>query len=292
LILIPCLALARYYLDRDKKIINKLALLIGVWMIIPIVNFTHAGRFYLSDSSRVFFAASLHNAGILTPWLERHCGEEQAPEFLCANQEQLKGMDGNGILWGSDILMDSSCLSQSGWGYCWRVRNEELGPFMKNWWKDDISRDAYLQYAWKATWQQTFDYGIGMISSQKEGSAPYTVLDHHYPKDLKRYKSSDQYDHDLFFHGQSKTQWWTVLLSLIALLFLVLIGMRNGRWKKEWTMMLICLFVFLLANAAVCGILSNPVDRYQARVIWLIPFLTMTLGMSVFRNDTSKKVEQ
>jgi hypothetical protein len=31
----------------------------------------------------------------------------------------------------------------------------------------------------------------------------------------------------------------------------------------------------VVANAAVTGILSTPHDRYQARVIWLIPLLAM-----------------
>jgi hypothetical protein len=33
----------------------------------------------------------------------------------------------------------------------------------------------------------------------------------------------------------------------------------------------------LLVNAAVCGVLSTPHDRYQSRVIWLLPFVAVLL---------------
>ena len=39
--------------------------------------------------------------------------------------------------------------------------------------------------------------------------------------------------------------------------------------------------VAVLANAAFCGILSNPHDRYGARIIWLISF-TMAIAALQF----------
>jgi len=35
----------------------------------------------------------------------------------------------------------------------------------------------------------------------------------------------------------------------------------------------------VIINAAVCGMLSNPYDRYQARVVWLVPFAAFTLAL-------------
>jgi|GEM_PF-2203383 len=261
----------------------RFAYILPILIIIPTINMIKSGRFYYSDSSKVFFVASLQTAGVLSPWLEKHCGEDIAPVFLCENQEVLKNMEGNDVLWGSDILTDSACLADGGWGYCWRVRNEELSPLMGAWWKDSETLTAWLKYAWSATWEQAFNFGIGMISSQKEGSAPYSVLEQYFPEDAALYQKSDQFDHDLYFHMQTQTQWWTILLSILSFPILIVIAMKKGIWKKEWTSMLVCLFLFLLANAAVCGVLSNPVDRYQARVIWLIPFFLLAFSMSVFR---------
>ena len=39
----------------------------------------------------------------------------------------------------------------------------------------------------------------------------------------------------------------------------------------------------LLANAAVCAIFSGVASRYQARVVWMIPWLALGIGWSLFR---------
>jgi hypothetical protein len=46
-------------------------------------------------------------------------------------------------------------------------------------------------------------------------------------------------------------------------------------------LLLTCAFV--LSNAAVCGALSAPVPRYQARLIWMIPALAMLIGAILVR---------
>jgi hypothetical protein len=33
--------------------------------------------------------------------------------------------------------------------------------------------------------------------------------------------------------------------------------------------------IALFANAAICGVFSNPNDRYQSRIVWLAPFAVM-----------------
>jgi hypothetical protein len=45
--------------------------------------------------------------------------------------------------------------------------------------------------------------------------------------------------------------------------------------------------LMLVVNAAVCGILSAPVSRYQARMVWLLPAVT-SLGFIVLRPVTLK----
>ena len=49
----------------------------------------------------------------------------------------------------------------------------------------------------------------------------------------------------------------------------------------------VVLVVGLLANAAIFGGLSAPVDRYQARVAWLVPLLALVLLIER-RNDTRR----
>jgi hypothetical protein len=52
----------------------------------------------------------------------------------------------------------------------------------------------------------------------------------------------------------------------------------NGA-ERQLRSLAIVLVGGVITNAAVCGMLSNPYDRYQARVVWLVPFAAFTLAL-------------
>ncbi len=290
LLFYPLMVLGYGILLKQWQHLRGTWILLPVLMIIPMINQLTDGRFFYSDSSRVFFVASLQTAGVLEPWLDKHCGDPEAPGFLCRNKEELRGKEGNYILWDSRILVDSTCEQVAGWGYCWKVRNEELKPFMAAWWKDPESRQCWFQHALRTTRAQILDFEIGFIKSQKEGSAPYSVLESYYPPMLAKYKTSAQYFRDLHFDGKTKVQNWAVIISSVLLVVLVLYGWISGQWKKEWTLLILGLILFLVVNAFFCGVFSNALNRYQARVIWLIPFMTFCFSaLFLSRLNKTKK---
>jgi hypothetical protein len=54
---------------------------------------------------------------------------------------------------------------------------------------------------------------------------------------------------------------------------------------------LVCWVVFgVVANAAVCGIMSGPHDRYQARVVWLLPALALIAHFQIHRAWWEKRM--
>lgn len=276
LAIVPIAVLIHWLVYGEKKIFKYLIWLLPIALIIPFVNLVHSGRMYFSDSSKVFFVASMHTNQALLPWLDRYCGEEGAPKFLCERRSELSVTSGNDILWGSDILLDSNCLNHGGWGECWKQRNEELSYLSTHWFSDLTVLNIWLENAFLATVEQFSDFGIGMITSQKEHSSPYAVLNEISKGDLKMYQQSKQYQDDLYFFKESDIQRYVVFLSAAILLLFFQFGRRSTQYKP-WVWLVVVLAAYLLVNAAVCGVLSNPVDRYQARVIWLVPFFAMIL---------------
>ncbi|MDX5320921.1 MAG: hypothetical protein LPK45_07425 [Bacteroidota bacterium] len=289
-------------LSKERwALIRALAIASAIVMVIPLNNLLHSGRWYFSDSSRVFFSASLHTAGVLLPWLDNHCGEENAPSFFCENKAELKELSGNDILWGSEILLDSSCLNAGGWGHCWAERNRDLAYLSSEWWKDREIRTAWMRYSLSAGIAQFSDFGLGMISSQKEGSAPFQVLSSEYPSSLEGYKASRQFQEDLYFPLWTNIQFYSVLGSALLLFFSCFVRNWSPIPLSHWRKLLTMLFLFLWANAWICGTLSNPLDRYQARIIWLVPALALAwllhglvnrkydekLDIVVFRNSST-----
>ena len=68
----------------------------------------------------------------------------------------------------------------------------------------------------------------------------------------------------------------STLLALVFLAWQFSKRLRPSQWATEHIFILICLGG-LVANASVCGILAGPYDRYQLRVIWLVPALAAAM---------------
>ena len=82
-----------------------------------------------------------------------------------------------------------------------------------------------------------------------------------------------------------------MLLASSVLIVILLIGSR--RFVAHHLLRLgSFVLTGILMNALVCGVLSTPHDRYQARAVWLIPLMAALLYYSVReyrsrRQDTS-----
>src|SRR5260370_14032166 len=80
--------------------------------------------------------------------------------------------------------------------------------------------------------------------------------------------------HEEFF---TSVQEWTVMASLVGIAVWTV-------FVRQWSRRVVgltAIIVFVgIANAAVTCILSNVDDRYQARVIWLVPLLPWWLVLA------------
>lgn len=87
----------------------------------------------------------------------------------------------------------------------------------------------------------------------------------------------------------SSLQQWVVVLTLVPLLVLIAAGRRLAGESRIRE-----LAVFILAgiviNAVVCGVLAFPYDRFQTRVVWLIPTVTfLWLGLLLERRREQRQ---
>jgi hypothetical protein len=70
----------------------------------------------------------------------------------------------------------------------------------------------------------------------------------------------------------------TILATILSLIFIVVTLIKH--WNTiSIPQKLFCFFIFSgqLANALICGGLSGPHERYQARLAWLIPLVALLL---------------
>ena len=85
------------------------------------------------------------------------------------------------------------------------------------------------------------------------------------------------YEAGWFYDAVSRSNAAAVLIGLVALAGVAALPGRDhgGPGSRVLSRLLTVVLSGLLLNAAICGILASPYDRFQARVAWLIPFLAI-----------------
>ncbi len=75
-------------------------------------------------------------------------------------------------------------------------------------------------------------------------------------------------------------------LALLLLGWLRLWVRQGGADRYHATMIVTALMAGLLLNAIICGVLASPYDRFQARLIWLLPYAALMLTVAAFGTAT------
>ena len=84
---------------------------------------------------------------------------------------------------------------------------------------------------------------------------------------------------EISFTAINQLHYPLALLSMALLPLIVLLAFRK-RLPADLGELAACCIMALLANAFVCGALSNPHDRYGARIVWIAVF---TAGLALVR---------
>jgi uncharacterized membrane-anchored protein len=96
-----------------------------------------------------------------------------------------------------------------------------------------------------------------------------------------------QFQRSAAYRGSMPTNAYSILNSacfaLSAVSLVVMLGvprMRRLLDPKHLTAILLVI-AGVIVNAAVCGALSGPHDRYEARLSWLLPFVAIAVGLEL-----------
>jgi hypothetical protein len=191
--------------------------------------------------------------GIVKKYLDEHC--PRARLVLCAYKDELP-RDADEWFWGSPLF-------------------DKLGRFagldheMEKIALASIAEYPLLQIktAAVATARQLIDVrtGEGVVNSIWH---TYGIVERYHPGLVSEMRAARQQRGEVNFTLINRVHY---PVALACLLLLPLIGgcmLRRQEMREIGELATACLFA-LVANAFVCGTLSNPHDRYGARLIWL-----------------------
>jgi hypothetical protein len=238
--------------------IGRMAMIILLAMLSQLaINALIFGTPSLAGEHPPFLLARVIADGPGKWYLSKNCGELRLS--ICKDLQRLPS-DSDDFLWqGDGIWMTASAAEQN------RLREDEM----------TVIYGTLIAYPLEELRISTVNFlrQLRTFEIDMNWTTPWVLemFDSIIPSSKEQYLASRQVRQTLNEELFNSEQKWSVLASIV----IITIGIALFRWTRTPQLAGIAsvvLFV-VVANAAVTGILSEVDNRYQSRVIWLLPFL-------------------
>jgi len=196
-------------------------------------------------------------------YLEQHCGEAKFARFAMCNHVRDLDESPDQFLWGEDGVWQNSSREEQK-----RILQEEVAfalATLRTYPRAVLARSA------ANFWNQLITFDLGFEANDWVGEE----FDRALPGQKSQYLRSRQVRDELplvFFSTVEDC------VAVVSLLVIVLLSVWFWRTRSSRLMGLAVVVVpALVVNALVTGTLSMVENRYQSRVIWLLPLLAALL---------------
>jgi len=242
------------------------AIALGAAMLLG-ANYVVSGTLAWTPGGYGFAFARMLQDGIVTRYLDDHCPDPQLR--LCPYRSELP-LDADKFLWRQGVFDRLGRFS----GLGDEMRTIVLGSL-----RDYPS--TQFEAALRATARQLVAVGTG------EGVVTplwaYGILERDTPTVLPAMYAARQQHGGLPFARINRLHEPVAWLAMALIPLVALLGLVDARFA-DLGMLAATVWLALLGNAAVCGVLSNPHARYGSRIVWIAAFVA---GLAAWRASTT-----
>lgn len=250
-------------IDLRSLALRALTPLLAAAALLVGCNYVFTRKAVLSESSSLFYLARLAGDGTAQRYLARACPEKGY--LLCAERSNLPE-DADYFLWEpagawTRHQNDPRFLAEA---------SEIVRGTLRQEWPAQIAaslRNAAAQLA-------AFSTDLDLHRSEGQVLPVVTLFGR---PTLSAYRSTPQFHHQLPLELAGRLQVYVTVASLLLLLATV-------PWASAWnagaTALVWMVLCGVVLNAAVLGALSSVHDRYQSRVVWLVPLAAVAVLMA------------
>ena len=228
------------------------------------MNVLNHNRLFLNPVSSLFPAVRMFENGPLRWYLEDECLYKT--NYLCDDLRELSSQSTFQILWYSDTRLRAFSY----------IENPESGATLSSLLFKALQRYPYATFrsAVTNTIEQFIFFDLSDIfypgwrlmdrlQSMAPGTALYKSV-HRQPLQLQYSNAYNSWPVRAYNYILQGVFW----LTLFGIVCLLLRPCTNANLR----LCVVFLVLLLIVNAAVCGVFSDIVSRYQFRVVWLVPF--------------------
>jgi hypothetical protein len=249
----------------DGIVRSAAAVALGALLLLS-ANYVTSGRFVWTPGGIALSFGRMLQDGIVVRYLDEHCPDKRLR--LCAYRHELP-TDADVFFWSGDGTIFNKLGRFDGLG-------NEMGLIVTESLRDYPAWQ--LQAAVIATLRQLVrvSTGEGVINSVWHS---YAIIEKFTPHAVPAMRAARQQHGELSFSSINELQRPLAFAAILLLVPLMLWGsQRQG--MADFGKLAGTTACALFANALVCGVFSNPHDRYGARLAWLAP---LVVGLAAFR---------
>jgi hypothetical protein len=254
-----------------KRMLFVGVVLIMGWLTLSCINYLVEKKFILAKASHVFIMAHLDDTGILEKFMKEKCSDAQFSDCkLCAYRDSLP-IELSEFMWPGRVLQNTGGWIGSKAEYEKIIKASLTEPKY-------LMLNLYKSFIYGMTQLANNDIGQG-LSAYIMGSAPYGQMHWRFPNELNNYLNSRQNKWNGVNLKLSSLN-LVHLFLLILSFFLILYIFTTSLWSKlePKTVVLLVLILFsVFINSFVTAGLNAPCERFQARVVWMVPFSLILL---------------
>jgi hypothetical protein len=238
------------------------AVALGAVMLVS-ANYVVAGRLAWTPGGLALSFGRMLQDGIVNRYLADHCPEQRLK--LCKHRHELP-TDADVFFWSGKGSIFNNLGRFAGLG-------DEMSEIVVGSLRDYPLWQAELALAATAHQLTRVATGEGVVNTVWH---TYWAIDRFAPGAAASMHAARQQHGEIGFAAINRIHQPVALASMLLLLATMLLGWRREAFT-DLGMLAMTATAALLANAFVCGVLSNPHDRYGARLIWIAPLVVTLL---------------
>jgi len=239
----------------------------GGVVLCPLSNVVLTGQFAFTPGGANFLFGRLIEDGIVSRYLRDHCPDETLQ--LCQYKNEIQEDADSWLWWGGSPL-----YKMGGW--------ENFEPEAKRIIAATLTEypARHLATAIDAAIAQffAFETEVGVDDNQPTYAAIEEFVPRLYPAFLAARQQTDHFDVSPVNRLHLPVGYLAIAVLALAMIFHRRLGLSPQARALGLT-----LFAALAANAVICGVFSHPVDRYQSRLVLLVPFAAAVVIMLALR---------
>ncbi len=254
-----------------KRLYFIAAIIFSSWFILPGVNYLAEKQFVLSKGSHVFLMAHLNDTGILEKFLKENCSSKEFKDCRLCNYKDSLPIDIASFIWSSNILTNTG-----GWENSKDEYNKIITETLKQ--PKYLFLNIYRSITYGFIQLTKNEIGQG-LTAYNEGSAPYGQIHWRYHNELNNYLNSRQNKWNgvnLKFDILNTFHLILIILSIFLVLILFTSSIRL-KINPNTLEFIIFVIVAIIINSFITAGLNSPCERFQARIVWLLPLSIMIL---------------